>query len=151
MTNDTPITITLTRRDLCNLGLACTAAHMRSNASKWTLLHDTIMAAIIAADEADQAQQDAPAADAEQQHTETENAPQEATQAAQGTAQQADDITADIIGAIGAPAPAHTVTVTWANGTRATYSAAMLDMLRTDPAALDIQDDTTGELVYIRP
>lgn len=60
-------------------------------------------------------------------------------------------ITAAIIGAIGAPAPAHTVTVTWANGIRATYSANMLDMLKTDPAALDIQDDDTGELVYIRP
>lgn len=83
--------------------------------------------------------------------TETENAPQAATQAAEGTAQQADDITAAIIGAIGAPAPAHTITVSWANGTRATYSAAMLDMIRTDPAALDIQDDTTGELIYIKP
>ena len=60
-------------------------------------------------------------------------------------------ITAAILGAIRAPAPAHTVTVTWTNGTRATYSAGMLDMLKTDPAALDIQDDTTGELVYIKP
>lgn len=60
-------------------------------------------------------------------------------------------ITAAILGAIGATAPAHTVTVTWTNGTRATYSAMMLDMLRTDPAALDIQDDETGELVYIKP
>lgn len=95
--------------------------------------------------------QEAPAAEAEQQPTETENAPQAATQAAEGTAQQADDITAAILGAIGAPAPAQTVTVTWANGTRATYSADMLDMIRTDPAALDIQDDETGELVYIKP
>lgn len=61
------------------------------------------------------------------------------------------NITAAIIGAIGAPAPAHTITVTWTNGTRATYSATMLDLLRTDPAALDIQDDETGELVYIKP
>lgn len=60
-------------------------------------------------------------------------------------------ITAAIIRAIGASAPAHTVTVTWANGTRASYPAAMLDLLRTDPAALDIQNDDTGELVYIRP
>lgn len=60
-------------------------------------------------------------------------------------------ITAAMIDAITALAPAQTVTVTWANGTRATYSAGMLDLLRTDPAALDIQDDTTGELVYIRP
>ena len=36
--------------------------------------------------------------------------------------------TAAILGAIGAPAPAHTITVTWANGSRATYSAAMLDL-----------------------
>lgn len=60
-------------------------------------------------------------------------------------------ITAAMIDAITAPAPAHTVTVTWANGSRATYSADMLDLLRTDPAALDIQDDTTGEMVYIKP
>ena len=60
-------------------------------------------------------------------------------------------ITAAIIDSMTAPAPAHTITVTWTNGTRATYSANMLDMLRTDPAALDIQDDETGELVYIKP
>ena len=60
-------------------------------------------------------------------------------------------ITAAMIDAITAPAPAQTVTVTWANGTRATYSADMLGLLRTDPAALDIQDDITGELVYIKP
>jgi len=60
-------------------------------------------------------------------------------------------ITAAMIDAITVPAPAQTVTVTWANGSRATYSADMLDLLRTDPAALDIQDDTTGELVYIKP
>ena len=60
-------------------------------------------------------------------------------------------ITAAIIEAIGAPAPAHTITVTWTNGTRATYSATMLDLLKTDPAALDIQDDDTGELIYIKP
>ena len=60
-------------------------------------------------------------------------------------------ITAAIIDSMTAPAPAHTITVTWTNGTRATYSAAMLDLLRTDPAALDIQDDETGELVYIKP
>ena len=52
---------------------------------------------------------------------------------------------------LGAQAPAHTITVTWANGTRATYSAGMLDLLKIDPAALDIQDDTTGEIVYIKP
>ena len=104
-----------------------------------------------AAQQPQEAAQEAPAAEAEQQPTETENAPQAATQAAEGTAQQADDITAAILGAIGAQAPAHTVTVTWANGTRGTYSAAMLDLLRTDPAALDIQDDDTGELVYIKP
>ena len=64
MNNDTPITITLTRIDLCNLALACTNARMHAgdtpNASKWTLLHDTIMAEIIAADEA---AQEAPAAE----------------------------------------------------------------------------------------
>ena len=95
--------------------------------------------------------QQAIAAEAEQQPTETENAPQAATQAAEETAQHADDITAAIIDSMTAPAPAQTITVTWANGTRATYSAAMLDLLKTDPAALDIQDDTTGELVYIKP
>ena len=60
-------------------------------------------------------------------------------------------ITAAIIDSMTAPATAHTITVTWANGTRATYSAAMLDMLKTDPAALDIQDDDTGEIIYIKP
>jgi len=60
-------------------------------------------------------------------------------------------ITAAMIASIGTPAPAQTVTVSWASGTRATYSADMLDMLRTDPAALDIQDDSTGEVVYIKP
>jgi hypothetical protein len=60
-------------------------------------------------------------------------------------------ITAAIIDSMTAPAPAHTITVTWVNGTRATYSANMLDMIRTDPAALDIQDDDTGELLYIKP
>ena len=163
MTNDTAITITLTRIDLCNLALACTNARQHAGdatgASKWTLLHDTIMAEIIAADEADQEAQEAPetapAAEAEQQPTETENAPQAATQAAEGTAQQADDITAAIIGAIGAPAPAQTITATLIgpDGTpyRATYSADLLDSLRTEARVLDIQDDTTGELVYIKP
>ena len=67
MKNDTPITITLTRIDLCNLALACTNAWVQSNANKWIHLHDTIMAEIIAADEADQeAQQEAPSAEAEQ-------------------------------------------------------------------------------------
>ena len=60
-------------------------------------------------------------------------------------------ITAATIASIGAPAPAQTVTVTWANGTRANYSADMLDALKTDPAALDIQDDSTGEIIYIKP
>lgn len=60
-------------------------------------------------------------------------------------------ITEAITEAITGRAPAHTVTVTWTNGTRATYSAAMLDMLRTDPAAIDIQDDDTGEIIYIKP
>lgn len=60
-------------------------------------------------------------------------------------------ITAAIIDSMTARPPAQTVTVTWSDGTRATYSADMLDLLRTDPAALDIQDDTTGELVYIKP
>jgi len=60
-------------------------------------------------------------------------------------------ITAAIIGSMTATAPAHTITVSWANGTRATYSASMLDLLKTDPAAIDIQDDDTGELVYIKP
>ena len=99
--------------------------------------------------------QEAPAAEAEQQPTETENAPQAATQAAEGTAQQADDITAAIIGAIGATAPAHTITATiiGPDGTpyRATYTANMLDSLRTEARVLDIQDDDTGELVYIKP
>lgn len=54
-----------------------------------------------------------------------------------------------MISAIMAPNPAKTVTVSWANGTRATYSADMLGLLKTDPAALDIQDDETGELLYI--
>ena len=88
----------------------------------------------------------ATATEADQQPTETAEAAQ-----ADPAARQADPITAAIIGAISAPAPAHTITVTWTNGTRATYSAAMLDLLRADPAALDIQDDETGEMVYIKP
>ena len=80
----------------------------------------------------------------------TDAEPEQTTTTAQA-ARQAEDITAAILGAIGAPAPAQTITVSWTNGTRATYSANMLDLLRTDPAALDIQDDETGELVYIRP
>lgn len=76
--------------------------------------------------------------------------PAEAAQAAPA-APQANPITAAMIASIGAPAPAQTVTVTWSNGSRATYSADLLDLLRTDPAALDIQDDTTGEMVYIKP
>ena len=87
MKNDTPITITLTRIDLCNLALACTNAWAQSNADKWVRLHDTIIAEIVAADEADQeaqeSPQEAPTAEAEQQPTETENAPQAATQAAE--------------------------------------------------------------------
>ena len=88
----------------------------------------------------------APAAEADQQPTDTENAPQAAP-----AAPQVDPITAATIASISAQAPAHTVTVTWASGTRAAYSATMLDMLRTDPAALDIQDDSTGEIIYIKP
>lgn len=62
---------------------------------------------------------------------------------------------AAIIGAIGAPAPAQTITATiiGPDGTpyRATYSADLLDSLRTEARVLDIQDDDTGELVYIKP
>ena len=64
-------------------------------------------------------------------------------------------ITAAIIGAIGAPAPAHTITATiiGPDGTpyRATYTANMLNSLRTEARVLDIQDDDTGELIYIKP
>ena len=64
-------------------------------------------------------------------------------------------ITAAILGAIGAPAPAQTITATLIgpDGTpyRATYSADMLDSLRTEARVLDIQDDETGELIYIKP
>lgn len=88
---------------------------------------------------------DAPAADPETVATD----PAEAAQAAPAVP-QAGPITAAMIASIGAPTPAQTVTVTWSNGSRATYSADMLDMLRTDPAALDIQDDTTGEMIYIK-
>lgn len=90
-----------------------------------------------------------------QQPTETENAPQAATQAVEGTAQQANPITAAIIDGMTAPAPAQTITATLIgpDGTpyRATYSADLLDSLRTEARVLDIQDDTTGELVYIKP
>lgn len=64
-------------------------------------------------------------------------------------------ITAAIIDSMTAPAPAHTITATiiGPDGTpyRATYSADLLDSLRTEARVLDIQDDTTGELVYIKP
>ena len=88
----------------------------------------------------------APAADT----TETADAAQAAP-----AARQADDITAAIIDSITAPAPAQTITATIVgpDGTpyRATYSADLLDSLRTEARVLDIQDDTTGELVYIKP
>lgn len=64
-------------------------------------------------------------------------------------------ITAAIIDSMTAPTPAQTITATiiGPDGThyRATYSADLLDSLRTEARVLDIQDDTTGELVYIRP
>lgn len=64
-------------------------------------------------------------------------------------------ITAAIIDSMTAPAPAQTITATiiGPDGTpyRATYTANMLDSLRTEARVLDIQDDDTGELVYIRP
>ena len=59
-------------------------------------------------------------------------------------------ITAAIIDSMNASAPAHTITVTWANGNRATYSAYMADILKTDPAALEIMDNETGEILYIK-
>ena len=77
MNNDTPITITLTRIDLCNLALACTNARQHAgdtpNASKWTRLHDTIMAEIIAADEAPQAATEAPEQPTTDEQKEEEN------------------------------------------------------------------------------
>ena len=115
---------------------------LHNTAATLTALMDAMTAALKPAE----APQEAPAAEAEQQPTETAEAAQAAP-----AARQADDITAAMVDAIGADAPAQTVTVTWANGTRATYSAAMLDLLRTDPAALDIQDDATGEIIYIKP
>ena len=107
-----------------------------------TALRDAMTAALTPAE----APQEAQAADPAQQPTETAEAAQAAP-----AARQANPITEAIIDSMAAQAPAHTVTVTWANGTRATYSANMLDMLKTDPAALDIQDDETGEMVYIKP
>ena len=59
-------------------------------------------------------------------------------------------MTSDFIRAIYSKAPAHTVTVTWMNGNRATYSAHMADLLKTDPAALEIMDNETGEIIYIK-
>lgn len=64
-------------------------------------------------------------------------------------------ITAAIIDSMTAPTPAHTITATiiGPDGTpyRATYTADMLDSLRTEARVLDIQDDETGELIYIKP
>lgn len=103
-----------------------------------TALLDAMTAALKSAE----APQEAPAAEAEHQ-------PAEAPQSAEE--QQPATITETIVAAITGPAPAHTITVSWANGTRAPYPAGMLDLLKTDPAALDIQNDDTGEVIYIRP
>ena len=59
-------------------------------------------------------------------------------------------MTTDFSRAIYGNAPAHTVTVTWTNGTRATYGAHMTDLLKTDPAALEIMDNETGEIIYMQ-
>ena len=58
-------------------------------------------------------------------------------------------IGADLLNAIGGNAR-DTITVTWTNGTRATYSAHMTDMIRTDPAAIEIMDNQTGEILLAR-
>ena len=59
-------------------------------------------------------------------------------------------MTSEFIRAIYGKTPAHTVTVTWTNGTRATYSAHMADLLKTDPTALEIMDNETGEIIYMK-
>lgn len=42
-----------------------------------------------------------------------------------------------------------TVTAAFRNGTRATYTASMIDMLASDPGTEWIMDDETGELIYL--
>jgi hypothetical protein len=56
----------------------------------------------------------------------------------------------DFIRAITETPPTHTITATFTNGQTATYSAYMTDLLRTDPATLEIMDNDTGELLYIK-
>lgn len=57
---------------------------------------------------------------------------------------------ADILDAIGNSENAPEIVARFENGTEATYSAYMLDMLKTDAATLDIIDAATGELLYTR-
>ena len=92
MKNTDYITLTLTRIQLCDLMLACTAAKSRANdgGKKWTDLHNVIKtiidksdaAAIEATQEPAEAPQTAATAEQDEQPTATIEAAQDATQAA---------------------------------------------------------------------
>ena len=56
--------------------------------------------------------------------------------------------TAEIINTVAARDNGPKIIAYFRNGTSATYSAYMLDMLATDPATVDIIDADTGEVIY---
>ena len=47
-------------------------------------------------------------------------------------------------------APEHTIKVTWLNGSEATYSYTMANLIETDTQCLEIMDNETGEILYAK-
>ena len=55
----------------------------------------------------------------------------------------------DFIKALTTPAePLHIIEATFTNGTAATYTANILNLLKSDPEVVSIIDATTGELLH---
>lgn len=55
-----------------------------------------------------------------------------------------------ILNAIGNNEKQHTIIAYFKGGREATYTINILEMLKTDPAIIDIIDGETGEIIYTR-
>lgn len=56
--------------------------------------------------------------------------------------------TAELVRSIMAKSNPDTITVRWAGHATAIYSKSMFNMIKTDPAVIDIMDTKTGEILF---
>ena len=56
----------------------------------------------------------------------------------------------DFANALNASAKPETITATFTNGNKATYTTAIIEMLKTDAAIIELVNDQTGEVIFYR-